>query len=172
MDTTYSKAVALAVPVFLALIALEFPIDRVKRPRYYHLADSINSLSCGIVSTGVRVFFGFLGIFFYPWFFGNWAPVRLPSGNCGVLIFAFVFYDLCYYWNHRLGHTVGLFWASHVVHHQSEEFNLTTALRQTGTGSFTSWIFSLPMALAGVPLVVYLMAGVVKLFYQFWPHTQ
>jgi sterol desaturase/sphingolipid hydroxylase (fatty acid hydroxylase superfamily) len=59
-----------------------------------------------------------------------------------------------------------------VVHHQSEEFNLTTALRQPGTGSFTSWIFYLPMALAGVPLVVYLMAGVVQLFYQFWPHTQ
>jgi len=100
------------------------------------------------------------------------APVHLPATYWGTWVFAFVFYDLCYYWNHRFGHTVGLFWASHVVHHQSEEFNLTTALRQTGTGAFLSWIFYLPMALCGVPLFVYLMVGVIQLFYQFWPHTQ
>ena len=161
MDNLYGKAVALAVPVFLFLIALELIVDRARHTRCYNLADSINSLSCGIVSTGVRVFFGFLGIFFYQWICRHWAPVRLPAGNWGVWIFAFVFYDFCYYWNHRWGHTVGLFWASHVVHHQSEEFNLTTALRQTGTGAFTNWIFYLPMALVGVPLVVYLMVGVV-----------
>jgi alkylglycerol monooxygenase len=67
---------------------------------------------------------------------------------------------------------VGLFWASHVVHHQSEEFNLTTALRQTGTGSFTGWVFYLPMALCGIPLGVFLLVGVAQLFYQFWPHTR
>ena len=172
MDTTYGKAVALAVPVFLALIALEFILDRAKRTHYYHLADAINSLSCGVVSTGIRVFFGFLGIFFYEWALRHLAPVHLPASHWATWVFAFVFYDLCYYWNHRFGHTVGLFWASHVVHHQSEEFNLTTALRQTGTGAFLSWIFYLPMALCGVPLLVYLMVGVTQLFYQFWPHTQ
>jgi sterol desaturase/sphingolipid hydroxylase (fatty acid hydroxylase superfamily) len=172
MDTTYSKAVALAVPVFLALIALELIVDRIRRTRYYHLADAINSLSCGVVSTGVRVFFGFLGIFFYEWLLLHWAPFRLPAKHWGTWIFAFVFYDLCYYWNHRWGHTVGLFWASHVVHHQSEEFNLTTALRQPGTGAFLGWIFYLPMALCGIPVGVMLLVGVVQLFYQFWPHTQ
>lgn len=172
MDTLYGKAVALAVPVFLALIALEFLIDRMRGTRYYHLADSINSLSCGIVSTGVRVFFGFLGIFFYEWVYQHWSLTRLPANHWGTWVFAFIFYDLCYYWNHRLGHTVGLFWASHVVHHQSEEFNLTTALRQPGTGSFTGWIFYLPMALAGIPIGIYLLVGVIQLFYQFWPHTR
>jgi len=169
MDTSYGKAVALAVPVFLTLIALEFIVDRAKHTRYYHLADTINSLSCGVVSTGIRVFFGFLGIFFYEWTLRRLAPVHLAANHWGTWVFAFVYYDLCYYWNHRLGHTVGLFWASHVVHHQSEEFNLTTALRQTGTGAFLSWIFYLPMALCGVPLFVYLMVGVIQLFYQFWP---
>jgi alkylglycerol monooxygenase len=172
MDTTYGKAVALAVPVFLGLIALELIVDRVKRTHYYHLADALNSLSCGVVSTGMRVFFGFLGIFFYEWVLRHWAPVKLPATHWATWVFAFVFYDLCYYWNHRWGHTVGLFWASHVVHHQSEEFNLTTALRQPGTGSFLGWIFYLPMALSGVPLGVFLMTGVIQLFYQFWPHTQ
>ncbi len=172
MDTTYGKIVALAIPVFLFLIALEFFADRVKRTHYYQFADTVNSLSCGIVSTGMRVFFGFLGIFFYEWLLLHATPLHLPANHWGAWIFAFVLYDLCYYWNHRLGHTVGLFWASHVVHHQSEEFNLTTALRQTGTSAFTNWIFYLPMALCGVPLGVFLMVGVVQLFYQFWPHTR
>lgn len=172
MDTTYSKAVALAVPVFLSLIVLEVIADRVRGTRYYHLADGINSLSCGVVSTGMRVFFGFFGLFTYEWVFEHWAAIHLPVNHSSTWIFAFVFYDLCYYWNHRWGHTVSLFWAAHVVHHQSEEFNLTTALRQSGTDAFLSWIFYLPLALCGVPMGVMLMVGVIQLFYQFWPHTQ
>lgn len=171
MDTTYGKAVAYAIPVFLVLIILEIVADRWKGTRYYHPADAINSLSCGIISTGMRVFTGFLGAYFYDLVFRALAPVRLPD-HWATFLFAFIFYDFCYYWNHRLGHTMGLFWASHVVHHQSEEFNLTTALRQSGTGTFTGWIFYLPLALCGIPLEIFVLAGVAQLFYQFWPHTQ
>jgi len=120
----------------------------------------------------MRVFFGFLGIFTYEWVLTRLAPLHLSADRLLIWAFAFVFYDLCYYWNHRCGHTMGIFWASHVVHHQSEEFNLSTALRQPATGSFLSWIFYLPMALCGVPLKVFLLVGVAQLFYQFWPHTQ
>jgi alkylglycerol monooxygenase len=172
MDTLYGKAVSFAVPVFVALIIIEIIADRLSGKRYYHFADAINSLSCGIASTGMRVFFGFIGLFFYEYTLNHLAPFKLPANDWAVWIFAFILYDLCYYWNHRLGHTVGVFWASHVVHHQSEEFNLTTALRQTSTGNFFTWIFYVPMALCGVPIPVYLMVGVVQLFYQFWPHTQ
>ncbi|HTS31709.1 MAG TPA: sterol desaturase family protein [Bryobacteraceae bacterium] len=172
MDTMYGRAVSLAVPVFLALIALELVIDRIRSTRYYQLADALNSLSCGIISTGMRVFFGFLGLFVYAWMLAHAAVVHLPAGHWLTWIFAFFLYDFCYYWQHRFGHTVGLFWASHVVHHQSEEFNLTTALRQPGTGAFTNWVFYVPMALFGVPISVFLLVGVAQLFYQFWPHTR
>ncbi|MEO8025903.1 MAG: hypothetical protein ABI823_05500, partial [Bryobacteraceae bacterium] len=63
MDTLYGKAVSFAVPVFLALILIELAVDRIRGTRYYRLADAVNSLSCGIVSTGMRVFFGFIGLF-------------------------------------------------------------------------------------------------------------
>ena len=172
MESFYAKAVALAVPVFLGLIGVEIIVDRVRRAHCYNLADSINSLSCGMVSTGVRVFFGFIGLFFYECALNHWAPARLPVRHWGTWAFTFVAYDFCYYWHHRLGHTVGLFWASHVVHHQSEEFNLTTALRQPGTGAFTNWIFYLPLALCGVPVPVFGLVGIAQLFYQFWPHTR
>ena len=65
MDTTYGRAVALAVPVFVSAIVVEFVIDRARRTQYYHLADAINNLSCGIVSTNIRVFFKFLNLFVY-----------------------------------------------------------------------------------------------------------
>jgi alkylglycerol monooxygenase len=172
MDTMYGRAVAFAVPVFLLLIAVELIADRVRGTRYYRLADSINSLSCGILSTGMRVFFGFLALFTYEWVLHHWAPVQLPANHWAVWVFAFVLYDLCYYWQHRLSHRMGIFWASHVVHHQSEEFNLTTALRQSGSGSFLGWIFYLPVALCGIPIGVFAGVAVAQLFYQFWPHTR
>jgi alkylglycerol monooxygenase len=172
MDTTYGQAVALAVPVFVSLISLEILADRMRGTRSYHVADAINSLSCGMLSTGMRVFFGFIGLFTYEWTLHHLALFRLPPNHWLTWIFAFVAFDFCYYWNHRLGHTVGVLWAAHSVHHQSEEFNLTTALRQPGTGSFTSWMFYLPLALCGVPIPVFLLVGVAQLFYQFWPHTR
>jgi len=172
MESLYGRAVSLAVPVFVFLIVVEFAIDCIRRTRYYHFADAISSLSCGMVSTGMKVFFGFIGLFVYEWVLLHGAPVRLSAAHWLTWVFAFVFYDFCYYWQHRLGHTVGLFWATHSVHHQSEEFNLTTALRQPATGPFTMWIFYLPMALCGIPIEVFLMVGVIQLFYQFWPHTR
>lgn len=172
MESGYAEAVSLAVPVFVALISLEFLVDRWRRAGTYRLADSINSLSCGIISTGTRVFFGFIGLFFYDWLLNHAAPARLPAGHWGTWLFTFFAYDLCYYWHHRLGHTAGLFWAAHVVHHQSEEFNLTTALRQPGTGPLFGWLFYLPLALCGVPVAVFALTGVAQLFYQFWPHTR
>jgi sterol desaturase/sphingolipid hydroxylase (fatty acid hydroxylase superfamily) len=172
MDSLYGHAVSLAVPFFLLLVAVEVAIDYVRGTGYYHFADAINSVSCGIVSTGMRVFFGFIGLVVYQGILAHWAPVHLPQANPLTWVFAFFFYDFCYYWQHRLGHTVGLLWASHSVHHQSEEFNLTTALRQPGTGAFANWVFYVPMALCGIPMDVFLLTGVVQLFYQFWPHTR
>lgn len=72
----------------------------------------------------------------------------MPADSVWVWLSALVLYDFCYYWAHRCGHEIGLFWAAHVVHHQSEAFNLSTALRQTSTGTL-SFVFYLPMALLG-----------------------
>ncbi len=85
---------------------------------------------------------------------------------------AFVVYDFCYYWLHRLGHERNILWAAHSVHHQSEEYNLSTALRQTSTGFLLSWIFYLPLAVLGVPLAVFITVAALNLLYQFWVHTR
>ena len=78
----------------------------------------------------------------------------------------------CYYWSHRCGHEISILWASHAVHHQSEDYNLSTALRQTSTGFLFNWIFYLPLFLIGLPLEVVATANAIDLIYQFWVHTQ
>jgi hypothetical protein len=87
-------------------------------------------------------------------------------------VLAAVLYDFCYYWLHRLGHERTILWAAHVAHHQSEDYNLTTALRQTSTGFLFGWIFFIPMYLAGIPAEVVVTTGAINLIYQFWVHTE
>ena len=87
-------------------------------------------------------------------------------------LLALLFYDFCYYWLHRAGHESAVFWAAHVVHHQSQDYNLSTALRQTSSGALLGWLFYLPMALAGVPPLVFGVVALIDLLYQFWVHTE
>jgi alkylglycerol monooxygenase len=172
MDLTYGRAVAFAAPVFLLAVIIEVIVNRARGTHYYSLADALTSVGCGTAFIGARVTFGFLGLIAYDFVVKHWAVAELPAGHWGTWLFAFVLYDFCYYWWHRLSHTVGFLWGAHVVHHQSEEFNLTTALRQPATAFMTGWMFYLPLAFYGVPISVYLAVGVAQLFYQFWPHTR
>ena len=100
------------------------------------------------------------------------ALFELPASRRWVWLGALLVYDFCYYWLHRAGHRVAVLWAAHVVHHQSEDYNLSTALRQTSSGFLLGWIFYLPMALVGVPPLVFGVVALVDLLYQFWVHTQ
>jgi hypothetical protein len=71
-----------------------------------------------------------------------------------------------------MGHEISILWASHAVHHQSEDYNLSTALRQTSTGFLFTWIFYLPLFLLGMPFEVFVTVNALDLIYQFWVHTQ
>ena len=99
-------------------------------------------------------------------------PNLLPLDSWTTWLLAFLLYDFCYYWQHRLSHERTLLWASHVVHHQSEDYNLGTALRQTSTSFLFAWIFYIPMFLVGVPFDVFVTIAAANLVYQFWVHTE
>jgi len=174
-----SKVIVFATPVFLFLIALEWAWSRranarVPMERAYRLNDAINSISLGILSQLTGVLSKLLTLGIYTAVYG--AVALYPhtdfwSSWYGFVI-ALLFYDFCYYWLHRAGHVVALFWAAHVVHHQSQHYNLSTALRQTSSGALFGWIFYLPMAIAGVPPLVFGIVALVDLLYQFWVHTE
>ena len=161
-----------AVPVFLLMMAIEYAIARHRGQAVYRAADTVSSLSLGIVSQMVGVFTKLASLGIYAWVYQQAAIWPLPADSPAVWLGALLAYDFCYYWAHRGGHEVNLLWAAHVVHHSSEEYNLSTALRQSGTGFLLGWVFYLPMALLGVPPLVFVVVGLVDLLYQFWVHTR
>jgi alkylglycerol monooxygenase len=174
-----SKVIVFATPVFLLLIALELAWSRLKISRTagqtpYRLNDAINSISLGVLSQLSGVMTKLLNIGIYTAVFTTVAIYpNLEFWNTWYgYVIALLFYDLCYYWLHRAGHVVAVCWAAHVVHHQSQHYNLSTALRQTSTGAFLGWIFYLPMAIAGVPPMVFGIVALIDLLYQFWVHTE
>jgi len=161
-----------ATPVFFALIALELLVAKLRGRRVYHSSDAINSLGLGVISQIVAVFSKLLTLGIYAWCVQRFAIFALPADSVWVWVSALLFYDLCYYWLHRAGHEVNILWAAHVVHHQSEDYNLSTALRQTGSGVLLGWLFYLPMAIVGYPLEVFVVVALIDLLYQFWVHTE
>lgn len=173
------QIIVLATPVFFLLIGIEFWVGRLRAGRgsgqdTYRLPDTLNSIGLGMLSQISAVLTGLLRIGIYT---AIWSAFALfPDQDFwtrwyGWLV-ALVFYDFCYYWLHRFGHESALLWAAHVVHHQSQHYNLSTALRQTSSGALFGWIFYLPMAIAGVPPLVFGVVALVDLLYQFWVHTE
>jgi len=166
------KTIALATPVFFALITLEWAVGRARGRSNYRLNDALNSLSLGVMSQVVGLFTRVLAVGIYAAVYSVAALWQLPADQWWTWVLAVVAYDFCYYWNHRLGHESAVFWASHVVHHQSQEYNLSTALRQTSSGALLGWMFYLPMAVAGFPPEAFVFAAIVDLLYQYWIHTE
>jgi sterol desaturase/sphingolipid hydroxylase (fatty acid hydroxylase superfamily) len=173
------QVIVLAMPVFLLLMALEFAWCRWRERRglganSYRLSDTLNSLSLGVFSQISGIFTVLLMMGAYTAIYSLSSPWQRPSfwlSTPGIFL-ALLFYDFCYYWLHRAGHRVAIFWAAHVVHHQSQHYNLSTALRQTSSGALLAWIFYTPMALAGVPPLVFGTVALIDLLYQFWVHTE
>ena len=161
-----------AVPFFFVLIAIELLADRWRGVSHYRLADAINSLSTGVLSTTTGLLTKGVGLLTYAFALEHLALFELSADNPWTWVSAFVLYDLCYYWLHRCGHERNILWAAHSVHHQSEDYNLSTALRQTSTGFLLGWIFYLPLAVLGVPLLVFVSVAALNLLYQFWVHTR
>ncbi|MET0892793.1 MAG: sterol desaturase family protein [Pseudoxanthomonas sp.] len=166
------KIMLFAIPGFFILMALELLAAWIMKRRVYRLNDAINSIGLGVLSQIVGVFAKVLTIGIYAWVVQRVALFDLPMDQAWVWISALVLYDFCYYWLHRMGHEVNVLWAAHVVHHQSERYNLSTALRQTGSGVLLGWVFYLPMALLGYPVEVFAVVAVIDLLYQYWIHTE
>ena len=160
-----------AVPGFVALVLIEMLWARRARRDAYEPRDTLTSLAFGLGSTVSALLFG--GVF-VALYMGLWQ-LRLFDVPWTWWAFAlcFVLDDLKYYWVHRFGHRVRWFWASHVNHHSSQHYNLSTALRQTWTGFLTlGFVFALPLVLLGFHPAMIAICGGFNLIYQFWIHTE
>ena len=164
--------IAAAVPFFLLAIAVEWSWGRWRGRDTYRLTDAVSSLTLGGLSQARR----FIALGVGGWVYASLASVTpfstWSAEEWWAWVLAFVLYDLCYYCSHRAGHEIKLFWAAHVVHHQSEDYNLSTALRQTSSGFLFGWIFYTPLFFIGVPAEMMVTVGALNLIYQFWVHTE
>ncbi len=171
------NAIALSIPVFFLLIGLEIWIERRERRldsgrTLYRLNDTINDLACGTIQQLAGVFGKTVLFAGYILIFERFSLFRLDPGNWAHWPIAFLGLDFFYYWFHRASHEVNFLWAAHIVHHQSEEYNLSVALRQSAVQQFLGAPFYWPLALLGVPPMMFLALDAFDTLYQFWIHTR
>lgn len=160
-----------AVPAFLFFVIAEYLIIRKKHKEAYRLNDTITNLNIGVGHLLTKSFVGIVILFIYQYLYKNIAVFTIPASWWSYIL-ALVLYDFCFYWAHRWGHTVNLFWGAHLVHHQSEYYNLSVALRQSWIHTLLATIVFLPIPILGIPIEVFGIAATINSFYQFWIHTE
>ena len=161
-----------AVSAFIGLIIAEVAVTAWQQRDYYDTKDTVSSLAMGIGNVVV----GFVGKALVLTAYTLVYQFRLFTIDMTQWWAWFALFfadDFSYYWFHRISHGSRWFWASHVVHHSSQKYNLGTALRQTWTGTLTgSFVFWLWLPLLGFAPVAVMTMQAVSLLYQFWIHTE
>lgn len=172
MPIDLPKPTEIAVPLFILFMLIELIYGWRTGKTRFEANDTLTSL---IMGTGSTIAGALSATFIVTMSYWVWDNFRLFDWGYAwwVFVVAFILDDLAYYWIHRMGHRMRWMWAAHVIHHSSQHYNLSTALRQTWTGSLTPGIlFRWPIFLLGIdPSVVFFVAGI-NLIYQFWIHTE
>ena len=164
--------IGLAIPIFILLMVFEFALARMKGRPLHRYNDSVNSLSMGMCLLVSDALLKSLTFAVFIYLFQNYRVMEFETTHWVTWVVFFFGVDFCYYWFHRCAHEYNILWGAHVGHHQSEEYNLTTALRQSAFQYGFSWVFYLPLAILGCPPEVFLGQFAILKVYQFWLHTR
>jgi sterol desaturase/sphingolipid hydroxylase (fatty acid hydroxylase superfamily) len=168
------QAIIWSIPVLALAVLIEFIVSVRRGRKTYRGNDTLANLSQGVISQLIGACTPLLQIGIYTLVFSYLGhALELPFWHTWYgFALAVVMFDFCEYWLHRVGHEVSVFWAAHVVHHQGEELNICTALRQESQNAVLGWPFYLPMAIAGVPPEVFAFSLLFVQYYQIWAHTE
>ncbi|GMW03901.1 MAG: hypothetical protein AMXMBFR84_50350 [Candidatus Hydrogenedentota bacterium] len=161
-----------AIPVFFLLIGVELIVCWIAKRQYYRFNDTINDLSMGTVDQIGGAFLKSIVFVGYLYIYENHRLFDIPDQSIVAGAACLLFYDLMYYWAHRASHEINVIWGSHIPHHQSEEYNLSVALRQGVFQGCFFWIFYLPLAWTGFSPWLFLLMAQIDTLYQFWIHTR
>ena len=168
-----SMLIVLSIPIFLLFMGGELLIARARGRRLYRFADSICNLGNGIGEQILQAFCIPITVGVYAWVFAHARVTTISSKSMVAWVGLFFAVDFLYYAYHRASHRVNFLWADHVVHHSSEEYNFSVALRQSWFGQqLTEWVFYIPLALAGFPPSMFLVTITLNTLYQFFIHTR
>lgn len=167
----FPNIILFAIPFFIVAMLLELYVTTKQNIKTYDAKDAFSSIAMGLGN----VFLGFLSkglvLLALFWVYDNFRLFTIPIEWWSFVLIFFAD-DFSYYWFHRISHENRFFWASHVVHHSSQRYNLSTALRQTWSGGFFSFVFWLWMPLVGFHPAMILLQMSISLLYQFWIHTE
>lgn len=159
-----------AIPFFILTVIIEVILTVKVRSEHYEYKDAATSIAMGLGNVAIGLFTkGLTLAVFYFFYQFHLATIPFTWWSWILILFA---EDFCYYWFHRISHENRFFWASHVVHHSSQKYNLSTALRQTWSGSFFSFLFWIPLAIIGFHPIMILVQISISLLYQYWIHTE
>lgn len=164
--------IALAIPFFFLLMAVEWLAATLLERDVYRLNDVVGNLQTGILQQVLGIFSKVLVFGAYVAVYQWGRLIDMEPAGWAVWISCFLLVDHQYYWFHRISHEVNLPWGAHIVHHSSEEYNLAVALRQGSFQPLFGWVFNLPLALLGFPPLVFLACSAINTLYQFWIHTR
>lgn len=166
-------AYPIAIPIFILLMLIEVYLGYRDKKQTHKNKDSFTSIITGLVFFAISLLTKSVKLVIFFWVYENFRFFTIDYNNWLNWVILFLLDDFTFYWGHRIAHTVSFYWASHVVHHSSERFNLSTAVRKTWTydvtGHFLFWIW-LPI-LGFHPLHIFAIKTL-NFIYQYWIHTE
>ena len=169
--------IGIAIPFFLGLIILEVGLAKKRKASVYRLNDAMTDIASGMGDQSLGIFFTATSVALLG-AIASWLQstsltfAHFEQNDPWAWVIAMIGVDFCFYWYHRFCHRVNWAWATHAVHHHSEDYNLAVALRQPFLAKYFSWIFYIPILFLGIPPLVIMGALAFNLLYQFWIHTQ
>jgi len=163
--------ILLAIPFFLLGMLFEFIWGRFKGTNFYNFEDTLTNLNIGIGSQAFNTLLKVLLLTLYAFIYEHFAFFHLGTSIWSFLL-CLVAYDFTFYWAHRWGHEMNIFWGAHIVHHQSQEYNLSVALRQSWFHTALGFVIFLPLPLLGFDPLIFAGAAAFATLYQFWIHTR
>ena len=161
----------IAIPFFALLIAVEAWLVIRENRENFDRKDTWSNILIGFMSVAWGALFGLATSLIYLKVY-EFAPVKMPMNAWWTWLILLFVDDFAYYWFHRISHEVRFFWNFHVVHHSSNQYNLSVAVRQSWFSGIAHWVFYLPVAFLGFPLWAFVTMHGLNLIYQFWIHTK
>lgn len=161
----------IAIPIFALLIAVEAWLVIRENRENFDRKDTWSNIFIGFMSVAWGALFGLATSLIYLQVY-ELAPFKMPMNIWWAWLILLFVDDFAYYWFHRVSHEVRFFWNFHVVHHSSNQYNLSVAVRQSWFSGIAHWVFYLPVAFLGCPLWAFVTMHGLNLIYQFWIHTE
>ncbi|WP_163833151.1 sterol desaturase family protein [Spartinivicinus ruber] len=172
MDIEFHEIILYTLPSLFLPLFFDAGIDYIKKTHRYRLNDTITNLSISLANLGASFIILTAVLAVYSYTYSNFSQFQLNQTELSTWLLAFILYDFCYYWNHRLHHKIGILWADHIVHHSGEEMNFGVSIRQSFLTELTMWPLFLLMALVGISIEVFLITSYIQATWAFLIHTK